>query len=250
VGAGRLTFVGHSTVLIEQAGTRILTDPLVRGNVAYVRRRVPVPDLEQLRDLDAVLISHAHHDHLDLASLRLLGHDAPVIAPRGCKTLLRRAGIKNVIEIDDGERTAVGPIGIDTLAVRHDGRRTPFNRELPALSFVLEGPTRVYFAGDTDLFDEMASLAGRVDLALLPVSGWGPRLPEGHLDPQTAAEAARRIRPAIVVPIHWGTLGAAWARPNPDPEAPTREFTDAVAALDAGIEVRVLAPGESMELPT
>jgi L-ascorbate metabolism protein UlaG (beta-lactamase superfamily) len=226
----------------------VLTDPVLRRGVAYIRRRVPVPELERLRDLDAVLISHAHYDHLDLPSLRLLAHDGTVIAPRGCRSILRRAGVTHIVEMAAGDHDTVGPIGVDALSVRHDGRRTPFGQEMPALGFLLDGPTRIFFAGDTDLFDEMAALAGRVDVALLPIWGWGPRLPEGHLDPRTAARATALIRPDVVVPIHWGTLGTLWTRPERDPRAPARAFAEAVASLDAGIAVRILAPGESMDL--
>jgi L-ascorbate metabolism protein UlaG (beta-lactamase superfamily) len=248
VSGGRITFVGHATVLIEQAGVRMLTDPLLRGGVAYVRRRVAVPDVETFRDLDAVLISHAHHDHLDVASLRKLAHRGPVVAPRGCAQILRRAGFADVTELDDGGRCSVGPIELEAIAARHDGRRLPFTQDIPALGFLLEGPTRVYFAGDTDLFDGMEALAGRVDVALLPIWGWGPRLPEGHLNPDTAARAVQLIRPAVVIPVHWGTLGALWMRPDRDPQAPARAFAEAVAAVEPDVEVRVLAPGASMDL--
>jgi L-ascorbate metabolism protein UlaG (beta-lactamase superfamily) len=248
VTGGRITYVGHSTVLIEQAGVRMLTDPLLRAGVAYVRRRVALPDLEQLRDLDALLISHAHHDHLDVASLRKLGHRGPVIAPHGCSSILSRAGYSDVTELGAGERSSVGPIAVEATGARHDGRRLPFTQDIPALGFLLEGPTRIYFAGDTDLFDGMEALAGRVDVALLPIWGWGPRLPEGHLNPETAAQAVQRIRPKVAIPVHWGTLGALWMKTDPDPEAPARAFAEAVAAVEPDVEVRVLAPGASMDL--
>jgi len=103
----------------------------------------------------------------------------------------------------------------------------------------------VYFAGDTDLFDGMAEL-GPIDVALLPVSGWGPRLPAGHLDPRGAAEALRLLRPRIAVPIHWGTFRAPFgARPD---DRPAREFAQAAAELAPEVEVRVLAIGETLAL--
>jgi L-ascorbate metabolism protein UlaG (beta-lactamase superfamily) len=245
---GRITYVGHATVLIEQAGVRMLTDPLLRAGVAYVRRRVAIPDIEAFRDLDAILISHAHHDHLDVASLRKLEHRGPVIAPRGCAQLLGRAGFADVIELDDGGRCEVGTIEVEAIAAHHDGRRLPFTPDIPALGFLLQGPTRIYFAGDTDLFDGMEALARRVDVALLPIWGWGPRLPPGHLNPDTAARAVQLIRPKVAIPIHWGTLGALWMRPDPDPEAPARAFGEAVAVVAPEVQVRVLAPGASMDL--
>jgi L-ascorbate metabolism protein UlaG (beta-lactamase superfamily) len=249
VPPGRLVYVGHATVLVEQAGVRLLTDPLLRGGIAHVRRRVPAPGLEALRDLDAVLISHAHADHLDVPSLRLLDHRGPVIAPPGCRRMLRRAGASAVIELDPGDRCAVGAIGVAAVPAQHDGRRHPFGRPIAAVGFLLDGPTRVYFAGDTDVFDGMAQLEGCVDVALLPIWGWGPRLPAGHMNPETAARAVALIRPAVAVPIHWGTMRSIGARAQADPLGPARVFATAVAALGAPTEVRILRPGESMPLP-
>jgi len=248
VPTGRLTYVGHATVLVEQAGVRLLTDPLLRGGIAHIRRRVPAPPLETLRELDAVLISHAHADHLDVPSLRLLGHRGPMIAPTGCGRILARAGAVRVIELIPGGRCAVGSIGVEAVAAQHDGRRHPFGRHMAALGFVLEGPTRVYFAGDTDVFDGMVSLAGRVDVALLPIWGWGPRLPAGHMNPETAARAVQLVRPAVAVPIHWGTMRSIGARTDTDPSGPAVTFADAVASLGVDTEVRILRPGESMDL--
>jgi L-ascorbate metabolism protein UlaG (beta-lactamase superfamily) len=248
--SGRLTYVGHATVLIEEAGARLLTDPLLHGGIAHMRRRVPLPELESLRDLDAVLISHAHADHLDVKSLRMLYYPGNVIAPRGCASILRKAGMQNVVELMRGERCTVAGIEVEAVRADHDGRRHPFGRDLPALGYLVDGPTRIYFAGDTDLFDEMAALAGRVDLALLPIWGWGPRLPAGHLNPESAARAVALIEPAVAVPIHWGTMRSVGAKGADDPHAPARAFKEAVAAAAPGTEVRVLAAGDSTALPS
>jgi L-ascorbate metabolism protein UlaG (beta-lactamase superfamily) len=248
VASGRLVYVGHATVLLELGGVRVLTDPLLRGRIAHVRRRVPLPALADLVPLDAILISHAHADHLDLPSLRRLHGPRPVIAPRGCAPLLRRAGLGPVVELVAGERHQVGEVTVEAVAAEHDGRRHPLARRVPALGFLVEGPSRVYFAGDTDLFDGMAALAGRVDVALLPVAGWGPRLPAGHLDPQGAARAAALIRPDVAIPIHWGTMRSIGAG-HADPRAPANEFAAAVTALGVPVATRILAPGEAMSLP-
>ena len=246
--SGRLTYIGHATVLIEQAGVRLLTDPLLHSGIGHMRRRVPLPELELLRDLDAVLISHPHADHLDVKSLRMLEHPGTVVAPRDCAGLLRRAGMRDVVGLTPGDRWDVGGIAIEAVRADHDGRRHPFGRELGAVGFIVEGPARVYFAGDTDLFDDMEKLAGRVDVALLPIWGWGPRLPVGHLNPETAARAVALIGPAVVVPIHWGTMRSVGAKGAADPHAPARAFADAVAAAAPDTEVRILAPGDSMPL--
>src|SRR5262249_27768632 len=112
-----------------------------------------------------------------------------------------------------------------------------------------EGSARVYFAGDTDLFDGMRDLAP-LDLALLPVSGWGPRLPPGHLDPRGAAEALRLLRPRVAIPIHWGTYSAmSWKQPRPRLDAsPASEFERHAGELAPDVDVRALAPGQSTEL--
>src|SRR5262245_47512797 len=146
--AGSLTYVGHSTVLVEQAGVRLLTDPLLRAGIAHVRRRVPMPELDDLRDLDAVLISHSHADHLDVPSLRLLEHPGPCVVPRGAAPIVRKAGMREVIELDVGEHWE----GVHAVAADHDGRRHPLGKHIPALGYLLDGPVRIYFAGDTDLF--------------------------------------------------------------------------------------------------
>jgi L-ascorbate metabolism protein UlaG (beta-lactamase superfamily) len=105
----------------------------------------------------------------------------------------------------------------------------------------------VYFAGDTDLFDGMAELRGKVDVALLPVWGWGPSVGEGHLDPERAAAAVAMIEPRIAIPIHWGTFALPWARGG-DRDRPAREFAELAAELAPGVEVPLLQPGESVDL--
>jgi L-ascorbate metabolism protein UlaG (beta-lactamase superfamily) len=245
---GRLTYVGHATVLTEVGGARFLTDPLLHGGIAHMRRRVPLPQLEQLRDLDAVLISHAHADHLDVGSLRRLRHTGPVLAPQGCAKILWRAGAGTVVEMTPGASYRVRDVEVDAVEAKHDGRRHPLGRQMPALGFLIDGPTRIYFAGDTDLFDAMSQFAGRVDVALLPIWGWGPRLPDGHLNPESAARAVALIQPSVAVPIHWGTMRSLGTRAKDDPQAAPRAFAAAVAELGLTTDVRILAPGETMPL--
>jgi L-ascorbate metabolism protein UlaG (beta-lactamase superfamily) len=243
-----IRFVGHATLLVELGGARLLTDPLLSGGIAHVRRRVPVPRAEELLPLDAVLVSHAHADHLDPTSLRMVARHCPVIAPHGCGNVLRRAGLRDVTEVAAGERIVVRGVTVEAVPALHDGRRYPLGPPVAALGYLLEGGARVYFAGDTDLFDGMASLAGRVDVAALPIWGWGPRVPAGHLDPEGAARAAALIRPAVAVPIHWGTLRSIGAQRGVDPMTPARRFEEAVRRVAPGTSVRVLLPGERLEL--
>jgi L-ascorbate metabolism protein UlaG (beta-lactamase superfamily) len=248
VSAEALVYVGHATLLVELAGARLLTDPLLGAGIWHVRRHVPRPRLEELTGLDAVLISHAHRDHLDVASLRRVARSCPVIAPRGCTRLLRRGGAKEIVTVQCGDRVRVGDVDVEAVPARHDGRRNPGGSPAEALGYVLRGATSVYFAGDTDLFEEMAMLAGDIDVAALPIWGWGARLPPGHLDPERAARAAALIRPDVAVPIHWGTLRAIGARRGLDAAAPARAFVAAVARRAPETAVRVLAPGQRMAL--
>jgi L-ascorbate metabolism protein UlaG (beta-lactamase superfamily) len=243
-----VTYVGHATLLVELGDTRVLTDPVLRRGIGHIRRRARLPELESLLPLDAIAVSHAHHDHLDVPTLRrLTRHCRLVIGPRGSASTLRRAGASEVVEVDEGERVTVGGVMVEAVPALHEGRRHPLAPDVPALGFILNGSTRVYFAGDTDLFDGMAELAGRVDVAALPIAGWGPRLPPGHLDPERAARAAALIRPRLAVPIHWGTFSRIDLR-DEDPLAPTRAFAEAVTRLAPGVEVRVLAPGERLDV--
>jgi L-ascorbate metabolism protein UlaG (beta-lactamase superfamily) len=106
----------------------------------------------------------------------------------------------------------------------------------------------VYFAGDTDLFPGMEELRP-LDVALLPVAGWGPKLGPGHMDAERAACAAQVLRPRIAVPIHWGTLHPRWKGPGSWFSDPPETFAARVAGLAPDVVVRVLAPGESLELP-
>lgn len=243
----QITFVGHATVLVEMAGVRLLTDPLLRARVAHLRRIAPLTAIPGLTEPSAVLISHGHLDHLDLPSLRRLSPSARVVLPRGFAGLARRAGLRDVTEADVGDRVSLGEIDVVATAAEHDGRRLPLGRAAPALGYMIEGPEHVYFAGDTDIFEGMQDLSGRIDLALLPVSGWGRRLPAGHLDPERAARAAALLEPRRAVPIHWGTYASPGARPA-DPEQPAREFARLAASVSPGVEVRILRPGEHLDL--
>jgi len=240
----RLVWVGHATALIEVGGARLLTDPLLRSRLAHLRRHGPPPAPEAMRDLDAVLISHLHHDHLDLPSLRLLPRGTPLVVPRGAAAMLHRRGFANVRELAAGESTEVA--GVEVLAVDavHDRHRLRIGLHADTLGYVVGGT--VYFAGDTDLFDGMADLAG-IEVALIPVWGWGPSLGHGHLDPEAAARAAALLRPRIAVPIHWGTffphLMHLWKSDRLTD--PPHEFAAAVARLAPEVDVRVLPPGGS-----
>lgn len=242
-----VTYVGHSTVLIEAGGTRLLTDPVLRGRVAHLRRLVPLPAIPTLTAADAVLISHAHLDHLDVPSLRRIAPSVPVVVPRGGGRLVKRSGHRDVREVVAGDRLAFGDVEVRVTPAEHSGRRLPFGRYSQAVGYIVETPQRVYFAGDTDLFEGMSDLVLGLALALLPVAGWGRRLPAGHLDPERAARATALLRPRVAVPIHWGTLASPRASTG-DREWPAREFARLAGSWAPATEVRVLRHGEHLSL--
>ena len=245
------TFLGHSTVLIEIGNARILTDPVLIDRVTFLRRAVGTLPADLFADIDAVVISHLHLDHLDLASLRLLGSDVQLIVPRGSGRLIEKAGFRNVVELARGKSMVVDGVNVTATHAVHSGFRPPFGPNAEALGFVFEeGGESVYFAGDTDMFDEMADLEG-VDLALLPVWGWGPRLGPGHMDPQRAAEALQVLKPRLAVPIHWGTLWPiGMGRVTPDRlERPPLEFAKAASERAENVQVLVAAPGTTVPIP-
>jgi L-ascorbate metabolism protein UlaG (beta-lactamase superfamily) len=241
-----ITYVGHATTLVELDGVRLLTDPVLRNRIGPMRRITEAsPEADRLGP-DAVLLSHAHHDHLDLASLRQVAADRPLIAPLGLARFLRRHGFTEIIELREGERTTVGSLEIAATRAVHNGRRHPLGRRVPALGYVIEGSATVYFAGDTDLFPEMSRLAERLDLALLPIWGWGPRVGSGHLDPDRAAQSVALMRPRNVVPIHWGTLAAPRVRWRANPGEPAEAFKRLTAKVAPETRVWILQPGASL----
>jgi L-ascorbate metabolism protein UlaG (beta-lactamase superfamily) len=244
-----LTYVGHATVLLELDGVRLLTDPVLRDRMAHLRRDGPSP--APVGRLDAVLLSHLHRDHLDCPSLRRLTGPPAAIVPAGAGRLVRRLGYTGVTELAPGDATQVGGVTVTAVRALHDHRRNPLlGPTAQPVGFVVAGRRRrVYFAGDTDLFDGMAELSP-VDVALLPVWGWGPTAGRGHLDPERAAQAAALLRPRLAVPVHWGTLYplGRHRRMARRLTEPPRDFARRVAALAPGVEVRVLVPGEALAL--
>jgi L-ascorbate metabolism protein UlaG (beta-lactamase superfamily) len=242
-----IVYVGHATVLIELDGVRLLTDPVLEEWVGPLHRQGPAPGREATERLDAVLISHLHRDHVDLRSLRRVAAGVPLIVPAGTRAFFERRGLDDVVELAPGESHRIGPVHVTATMADHDIGRRGVAAE--PVGYLVEGSRRVYFAGDTDLFEGMAALGGGdLDLALLPVWGWGPTLGPGHMDPERAARAAALLAPRLAVPIHWGTLypaGLARLRPRPL-TGPPREFAARVRAIAPEVEVRIAPPGSAV----
>jgi L-ascorbate metabolism protein UlaG (beta-lactamase superfamily) len=241
----RILWVGHSTVLVDMDGVRLLTDPLLRRRVVHLRRVDPVPP-DAIPDIDAVLVSHLHFDHLDIPSLALLGRNLRLVVPRGAGALARRKRFTEVEELGVGDELHIGSLLVRGTPAVHDPRRLPGGARAEPLGFVIEGTRSVYFAGDTDVFDDMAALAP-VDVALLPIWGWGPSLGPGHMGPREAVQASQLLRPTVVVPIHWGTYFPLQLARHGRPaflDRPAEEFRAQMESDAPQVEVRLLRPGD------
>jgi L-ascorbate metabolism protein UlaG (beta-lactamase superfamily) len=202
-----------------------------------------------LEEIDAVLLSHFHRDHYDPPSLAALDPATLVVGPPGAARRLRSRGFREVVDVGPGESVAVSRLEIRATPANHG--RLPGPLRSAAVGFVVSGSARVYFAGDTDLFPEMADLApAHLHVAFLPIGGWGPRLGKGHLDPRRAVRALELIRPRIAIPIHWGLLrplGLGWLKPSYLTQ-PAELFARLASELVPDVDVRILEPGESLEL--
>ena len=243
-----LRFLGHATVLLELAGTRVLTDPFLRAGLGPLQRHGPLPGAGDLERIDVIVISHGHRDHFDPASLAVIPGRPLVVVPRGLGSATRQASLGQVVEVVEGEQLAVGPLSITAFPARH--WVSPGAPRAEPVGYLIEAGHRVWFAGDTGWFEGIRALAGRVDVALLPVWTWGPHLGPGHLGPRAAAEILREIEPSVAVPIHWGTLyphrlHRIWPGPLAEPG---ERFASHALRLAPAIDVRVLRPGETTSI--
>ncbi|RSD16491.1 MBL fold metallo-hydrolase [Amycolatopsis eburnea] len=252
-----LRFLGHSTVRLELGGRVVLTDPVLTARVGGLTRVVPPPPRETYADADLVLLSHLHGDHLHLPSLKLLGRGARIVVPRGAGSWLAKKGFTRVEEIAPGETLTEGELTVTATEAVHSGHRwgprLTHGPQSPAVGHLIKtAETTVYNAGDTDLFAGMADF-GPVDVALLPVWGWGPNLGPGHLDPARAAKAAERVRARAAVPVHWGTLAVPGLRRTARMRRlladPPRVFAAEVRKHGIATDVLFTEPGAEVALP-
>ncbi|MEU1089308.1 MBL fold metallo-hydrolase [Streptomyces sp. NPDC005576] len=248
-----VTWWGHATCTIEDSGVRVLTDPLFARRFAHLRRRAGAVPPPSAALADVVLVSHLHSDHLHLPSLARVTPGTRLIVPEGTVRavpglrVVRRMRELRVTEVAPGDTVRIGAVTVRAVPAEHDGRRLPVGpQRAPALGYVVEGEARTYFAGDTGLFEEMAKEVGPVDVALLPVGGWGPHLGPGHLNAARAAEALARLAPRSAVPVHWGTywpIGMDGVRPH-EFHSPGAEFARQAALLAPEVTVHLPAHGE------
>ncbi len=247
-----VTWWGHSSATIELGPTRIGTDPLFVDRLFHLRRYAATP-MSTATEVDLVLVSHLHMDHLHLPSLSRVVPGAPIVVPRGARPFLGPLVGRAVIEAEPGDRLHLAGLDIEVLPAHHDGRRHPLSRhDAPALGFRVSGEAgSFWYPGDTGPDPHLTDLEP-VDLALVPIGGWGPTLGDDHIGPEQAAEAAGTVATRWAVPVHYGTfwpVGFKALRPDNHHRlfvTPGARFAEAMAT--SNIEAVVPAHGERVVL--
>jgi len=258
----RITYIGHATLLFELGGHRLLTDPNFDEHLGRFLKRVSRPGiaLDALPALDAVLLTHAHADHLSFASLDALPQDVPVFAPPDVQRWLAGKGYRQVVPLAPGASAEVGGLRVHAAAATHVGARYAVDRwRADANMYLVDAADAgtFFFAGDTALTPESHHLAERLlhridrtlDVALLPIGyapWYKPGFRKGHLTSADALELFVRLRARYLIPYHWGTFNHV-----------TSSALDAITCLRAALpafarhaDVHIIEPSETFELPT
>lgn len=246
-----VNYLGHATMMFRFGKVTILTDPVFSDRVLHLKRRhfSGRSWIENQPRPDIILLSHLHLDHLHLPSLKRLPPDVPLIVPRGSGRWLRHVLRRPLIELSPGDEHVIGDVTIRVTFAEHGG-------SLPvvglAQGYMLKGEKTIYFPGDTDIFPEMSELGDEaIDLALIPIWGWGPTLGSGHLNPKSAAEAVALLRPKHVIPIHWASfrpIGPIWEMLS-YLHTPGPLFDYYVKQIASAAQVHFLESGETFVIP-
>jgi L-ascorbate metabolism protein UlaG (beta-lactamase superfamily) len=210
-----LTWIGHATFVLRLGGKLVATDPIWSEKISGVvtRRAPPGVALEAMPKLDVVTVSHNHYDHLDLPTLKRIGPDPLYVTLLGNGSLLQKAGLPNVVELDWWQSHEVGGLTITAVPARHWSMRMPWNRnDMLWGGFVYAAKEGVaYHSGDTALFDGFAEIgrrAGPIDWAMLPIGAYEPRwfMEPQHMNPEDAGQAFEALGARTLVAMHWGTF--------------------------------------------
>jgi L-ascorbate metabolism protein UlaG (beta-lactamase superfamily) len=216
-----VTFIGHSTFLIQTAAGNILTDPMYSQragplNIVGPRRvRLPAVPFDDLPPVSMVLLSHNHYDHCDRRTLAMLAErfDPSVVTPLGNGALVRSSGISRVEELDWWQESKTTALPITLTPAQHFSARTPFdrNRALWGGFMLVAGGRRIYFAGDTayaSFFRDVRQRLGPIDLALLPIGAYEPRwfMRPIHMNPAEAVQAHVDLEASVSIGMHFGTF--------------------------------------------
>lgn len=251
----RLTWMGHSTVLIELDGQRVLTDPIwgERASpftwIGPKRWYEPPVPLEALPPVDAVIISHDHYDHLNHVTIEAMAQwDTTFITPLGVGAHLASWGVpeENIVELDWWEGHTLGGLTITATPSRHASGRGILdqNKTLWASYVLKKGEHDVYFSGDTGLFPAMAEIGerfGPFDVTMIEVGAYHRAWPDWHIGPEQAIIGHNMLKGELLMPIHWGLWNLAlhgWTEPA------ERVL---VAAEAAKVNLVMPRPGESLE---
>jgi L-ascorbate metabolism protein UlaG (beta-lactamase superfamily) len=255
----RATWLGHSTVLVEIDGARILFDPVWARRaspsslVGPKRFHEPPLPLDELPPLDAIVASHDHYDHLDRGVVHALARSAAqakarFIVPLGVGAHLEKWGVspERITELDWSESTTAGPLTLVATPARHfSGRGLNDRNHTLWASWAVSGPRhRIFHSGDTGPFAGFADIGnahGPFDLTLVKIGAYGETWPDIHLNPEQAVHANTQLRGAMLLPIHWGTFNLAFHAWDEPAERVV------VAARAAGSRIVMPRPGESVE---
>jgi N-acyl-phosphatidylethanolamine-hydrolysing phospholipase D len=252
-----VTWIGHSTVLVQLDGVNFLTDPTwaqrsgpFSGFVGVRRYTPPGIAFDDLPSIDFVVISHDHYDHLDEPTVRRLARtfDPLFVVPLGIKAWLADRGITNAVELDWGESVTVKGLSVVCTPAQHGGGRTAIDqgRRLWS-SWAVLGSKRFYFGGDTGYYHHFAETGNRLgpfDLAALPIGSYTPReiAKPVHISPEEALQAALDLRASRLLGVHWGTF--ALAR-EPYDEPPARMRAEIARRGIDPATAWILKPGET-----
>jgi L-ascorbate metabolism protein UlaG (beta-lactamase superfamily) len=256
----RITYIGHATLLLELGGIRVLTDPHFGPKLGRFLPRVRAPGLSiaDLPAIDALLLTHAHADHLSFACLDALPRSVPLYTPPAVARWLRRRGYVHAEPLAPEESVTVGGVTIRAAPAKHYGSRYAIDRWRSAANMylLLTDEHSVFFTGDTGLAEHtdrvvheyVTSLDRQLDVALLPIGHapwWKPGFRRGHLTSADALRLFERTRARHFVPFHWGTFHHV--------SAGAFDAIDRLRARLPGYEhrerVRILEPGETLTLP-
>ncbi|NUR90118.1 MAG: MBL fold metallo-hydrolase [Nonomuraea sp.] len=212
-GQTMVTWVGHSTFVLQVGGLTILTDPVWSRRIPGVRQRLTPPGVawSDLPRIDAVVISHNHYDHLDAPTIRRLPRDTALFVPARLKPWFTRRGFRRVVELDWWESATLGGVSFDFVPAHHWSRRTAWDTCKTLWGGWVINPS-IYFAGDTGYGERLAQIgaqyAGGLDLALMPVGAYEPHwfMKNSHVNPAEAIRGAAEAGARRMATMHWGTF--------------------------------------------
>jgi L-ascorbate metabolism protein UlaG (beta-lactamase superfamily) len=248
----KVTYLGHASLLFESRGESVVADPVFSDRIGRFFTKRSAPSLfrpEELSGMVGVLISHAHHDHLDYQSLARIGRNHPVLVPWGLGTPMRLRGFRAVRVTRPWEEFALGGWRVTTVPSRHFGGRLPFVYTSGHQGYVLSGPSCIYFAGDTGLDEAMFREIGRrfvLDLAILPIAGAVfPWFRRNHMNAKDAVDAFQFLGARRMLPMHYETYHASFDAAG---EA-RRRLLEESARLGVTDRLTILPEGGSLYLP-